>query len=804
MNIKIPLSLLIPSTLVLAAMIGNAFIYMEEIYTGRNEIYKDALQHVKEDINRLQTILYTDATQANKQNKRLNFSISALDKNVRNLMLVNEEHITLLSNIYSYEGTLASDIGEYDKQMASSVIRNKKYKTYFSDDSDMLYGYFPVRLPLEIAGGDVVHKYGVIYVKYSLKNKFIRAKSIATKKSVLYGFIILLVSLLISFLLHRLITVRLRKLVLGTKRVASGNLDEYVNLSGADELSKLAKSFNNMMDNLSELMKERDLVTENLEVVNKDIQKRTSQLDQALFEKGEQERILRLALIGSGTGVFIFDFSTEKLFWDEKSLEMFDVNKSEFAGTFNDWVEHVYPDDLSEASAEFQQAIIDKTVDKFSLHYRTMHKDESIYYIRAVIQVERDSSGNATKVYGLHFDDTQLKNEEKILQNAKEAAEVANQAKSDFLQNMSHEIRTPLNGVMGALQLFEKTPLNDKQKKYLDIANLSGKALLNVINDVLDFSKIEAGELSLNLAPFDITKALNEIHDLMSIESEMKGIVFKLTISEDVPTTVIGDSSKIQQVLINLLSNAFKFTEEGSVELYLDKGKNKTIIVGVKDTGIGMSDEMTEKVLSAFNQADTSNTRKYGGLGLGLTICQNLIHQMYGKLYIKSIENEGSNFYFEIPVVYDNYDIEVIQDAQKEISVNIEDNAALKFSGCRLLLVEDNDINQLVALEILDEYGFDTDVCSNGQLAIEAVKNKKYDIVLMDIQMPVLDGLEATKKIRALGGDYEKLPILAMTAHAIAGDSEKSLDAGMNGHLTKPFNINELIGSIAEWVKPSA
>jgi len=520
---------------------------------------------------------------------------------------------------------------------------------------------------------------------------------------------------------------------------------------------------------------------------------------------------------------------------------------------------------------------------------------------------------------------------EKRLGQAVATAEAAVTAKSRFLATMSHEIRTPMNGVLGMLHLLGKSELNATQQRHLKTATGSGEMLIKVINDILDFSKLEADKVELESIPFELVPLLEESVGLLFMGAKERGVELLYSVDSSLPINVMGDPTRLRQVLVNLINNAIKFTEQGDIVVYATKLENGLIRFGVRDTGIGMTAEQQQHLFKAFSQVDSSHTRKYGGTGLGLAISQKLVMAMGGKIRVASAPGRGSDFSFDLAfeivadskpaqytptglkrlrilVVDDNdplrmlikrmlkqwqishveaavngrealaqlraaaaagepYDI-VILDLMMpdmsglEVARSIRADSALQgvklmmftgadkdspapevdvwvtkplrqsqlfetllgllgeqpeamdvtpprgedqewwFGGCKLLLVEDNPINQEVAKEILGAAGFDIDTRENGIEAIQAVQSTGYDVVLMDIQMPVMDGLAAAERIRALGGRHSQLPIIAMTAHALSGDADKSLAAGMNGHLTKPIDPATVFRELAQWVEP--
>jgi PAS domain S-box-containing protein len=426
--------------------------------------------------------------------------------------------------------------------------------------------------------------------------------------------------------------------------------------------------------------------------------------------------------------------------------------------------------------------------------------------IEGNVRMLREADGNLAGIEGILRDMTAHYQTRAELIEAREAALAATRAKSEFLANMSHEIRTPLNAIVGLGHLLQRAELPPQQREYVDKIQASSQMLLQAVNDVLDVSKIEAHKMELEETSFDLGALLDSVSDVLNVTARDKGLSLKLDVGKDVPPRLLGDPIRLGQVITNLAGNGVKFTERGVVTIGVEntgsadhpRGPAVSLRFFVRDTGIGIAATQMGRIFDPFTQADGSTTRRFGGTGLGLTICRQLVEMMGGRLEVESVLGAGSTFSFTVSFL-----LQADADGAADVARGPSSFTALRsLRGLRVLVAEDNVINQEVARELLEAAGMTVVIADNGRQAVEAATSAgaRFDAILMDLQMPEMDGIEATGKIRA-HPIAAGVPIIAMTAHALASERERCLAGGMNDHVSKPIEPARLYTTLAQWVK---
>jgi|LGOV01.1.fsa_nt_gb PAS domain S-box-containing protein len=491
--------------------------------------------------------------------------------------------------------------------------------------------------------------------------------------------------------------------------------------------------------------------------------------------------------------VFFKDKDAKYIYANRQLLDLIDLELEELKGK-TDF--DIFPNDLAETYNLIDQQVMEMDKSIVTDGERVQTADGDIKWTYTTKVPFHDENGKVIGVVGTAFDITDLKRVEAELIEAKKIAEDANLEKTRFLSNMSHEIRTPMNGIIGMANLISKMDLNKKQEEYISILKESSNALLEIINDILDVSKIEAGKIEVENRSFNIRELLVSVLQSFYFRAEEKHVDMIYNINSDVPEILKGDFIRLKQILRNLLSNALKFTEAGQIELNTNIKKidleHVSLQISVKDTGIGICSNKIERIFESFTQSDISITRKYGGTGLGLTITKSLIHLMGGNISVESVEDEGTVFEVIIPfeIIKEN-EFKIMKEEQLEV---IQRSNYTKKLDLKILIAEDNRINQIYISELLKIYVNEFVIVNNGKKVLEKLDMEFFDCILMDIQMPIMDGASATKEIRKReleSGSH--IPIIALTASALTSEMKNYMRAGMDDYLTKPLNEEKLL-----------
>jgi PAS domain S-box-containing protein len=523
-------------------------------------------------------------------------------------------------------------------------------------------------------------------------------------------------------------------------------------------------------------------------------------------EEALRESDLRFRIVARATNEAVWDWNMAKksVWWNHGVQTLFGYSEEQISPAREWWIQNIHPDDRERVLTSVQVRV-ESSEDFWSAEYRFRRADGSYADLFDRGYILRDRDARAERMIGAMQDITEHKRELETARS-RDAALQSARLKSQFLANMSHEIRTPLNSVIGMTGLLLHTELTGEQREFAEAVRLSGESLLTVINDILDFSKIEAGKLTFEMVNFNVRETIGEVIQLLGEQAQVKKLTLATSLAPDLPAVIIGDPGRLRQVLTNLTGNAIKFTQQGEVAIRAAKvsetDTHSVIRFEVADTGIGIPENGRAGLFQPFFQVDASTSRRYGGTGLGLAICKELVQLMNGQIGVDSVPGQGSTFWFTAR--FEKGTALAARDgAEPSIGhVARQESMFPEKTGKRglILVAEDNVLNQKVILRQLQEMGHSVDAVANGVEVLEALKRIPYEVILMDCQMPELDGYAATSEIRRREGEAKHTPIIAMTAHVMKEDRDKCLAAGMDDFLSKPVRVARLEEVLDHWL----
>jgi PAS domain S-box-containing protein len=801
----------LPAGILLAVLVVLGFSYLDSVVSGRSAVREHAREDAVLDAERMARVTQREL-QNNPGNVASDLSVAATGRRVVMLALIDPAGTVAMAHRLAWRGQAAAGlIDGFSAQRFQRVVQGRLPDVEeFSDPPRV-----SVMVPFFTAGPtDVIRNEdrGVVYLEYDLSHDYAMVQWDAQQRMWPMLAAALLTALGLSQLIRLRVTIPLARVEQASLQLAQHNaFPEPLEIDGPREIVRLAQGFNTMVARIQHAQRDSEQAQNAIVALNNTLEAQVEQRTTKLREAGqvleEQQRILQIAheeqrTIFNTVTVGIALVRRHQILRCNRQLEvLFGFAPGELDGQATRlW----YPDEAAFV-ADGAPLFATLAPGEVQRHEQELvRKDGSRFWARMTGSLYTDANlGHAVLAV---FEDMSLQRDAALaIAQATEQAIAASNAKSHFLANMSHEIRTPMNAIMGLSYLLLKGDLQAHQREQLRKIQSSSQHLLSILNDILDYSKIEAGKLQMEQLEFELGQVLDNVASMSLERAAAKELALLFHVDSAVPPRLVGDPLRLGQIIVNLVNNAIKFTERGEVRIALSLREHSAhdvlLLCTVKDTGIGLSPAQLPLLFQSFQQADSSITRQYGGTGLGLAICRQLATLMQGEVGVQSVLGQGSTFWFSARLGIGHAQAAAIAHAQQYGAPDPHTLQALQ--GVRILLVEDNELNREVAVELLGEVGVRVDTANDGQMALQRLQEQTYDLVLMDMQMPVMDGLTATRLLRAQA-QFAALPVIAMTANAMESDRQACLQAGMNDHIPKPIEPDQLFATLLQWLRPGA
>jgi PAS domain S-box-containing protein len=772
---KTRITIVIPVLMMVSALATSFFLFINEMRTADVSIREHALKQARLDITRLRNILYSLVTERGSdiQGARLNLSVTAMDTDINCLLLADETDSVLIANRYIWEGRNASEVCRYDLSIADKVRKEGASSVFFSGQGNsLLMGYYPVVLQLENRQGLPVKRVGILFVENTIASELSAAFNDSVTSSVLLAGVMLVVSAAVAMLLHGMVSRRLEKLTNASRSLAAGNLDARAALHGQDELAELGNAFDEMAIRIKLDISRRQLAERELRELNETLEQKVNERTKLLQEA---QRIGRI-------GNWHLDVATGQLTWSEEFVHIFGYSPGEIEPGYAQFFSMVHPDDVAAIKESERQAFANRA--RHSVDHRILMPDGEVRWVHEEGMVILDDADKIVGFSGTIQDITERKHIEQKLLQAKEDAERASHAKSEFLSRMSHELRTPMNAILGFAQILD-LELDDNSRQYVQEISQAGDHLLVLIDELLDLGRIESGRMAIVLTNVDLFQVLSQAIKIV------KPLVLqnKLTMHNNVneKPMVIVDAMRLRQILVNLLSNAAKYNStEGEISISLQSCPEARVRLLITDCGTGIAADNIPDLFVPFERLGAEKS-SIDGTGIGLALARQLSELMGCDLGFESKVGQGSTFWVEMPRA--DYDREK-EDAMENESTQMTDMA------CKVLYIEDNPANlRLVEAMLKTHKDITLLSANNGQFGLELAQQYLPDIILLDIQLPDMDGYKVLNALRE-HIETRDIPAIAISADAMPLDVEKGLKAGFREYLTKPVKIEEVVRAI--------